>query len=333
MLGYLRLILAILVMLSHIGITIAGLNPGVTAVVIFYILSGAVVTHLWQDVLPQSKGKLINFYKDRLVRIFPLYIYTLLLTLMFLSLTAYGKPEYTISALLSNVLVIPLNYYMYIDSHILTKPAWCLIPPAWSLGVELQAYLVLPFLLMHPRLCFLTYIVSIAIYTAANYAFIPADYFGYRLIPGVLFMFILGSYIKNVQHSQAKRVIIMFSYLAIATQYLLIINNKDVASGFSKETLLGLLIGIPLILLNSWMKVKIPFNTVAGSVSYGVFLMHFMLIWALDEVGFVDKGALSYIITLIVSVCLFSLLSVYLVENKIKNISRHVIPEKKNNKI
>ena len=45
MFGYLRFLLAALVMLSHLKIT-CGINQGVTAVVSFYMLAGFVVTHL-----------------------------------------------------------------------------------------------------------------------------------------------------------------------------------------------------------------------------------------------------------------------------------------------
>mgnify|MGYP003343567634 FL=1 len=44
--GYLRLILALLVLLSHAGWRVAGLNPGVTAVIGFYLISGYVMAGL-----------------------------------------------------------------------------------------------------------------------------------------------------------------------------------------------------------------------------------------------------------------------------------------------
>ena len=42
MFGYIRFILAYFVLLSHVGIGLAGKNIGVFAVVIFYILAGLV---------------------------------------------------------------------------------------------------------------------------------------------------------------------------------------------------------------------------------------------------------------------------------------------------
>ena len=44
--GILRFILAILVLLSHTGVSLLGLNPGVMAVIVFYAISGYVMAAL-----------------------------------------------------------------------------------------------------------------------------------------------------------------------------------------------------------------------------------------------------------------------------------------------
>lgn len=320
MLGYLRLALAILVMLSHIDITIAGLNPGVMAVVIFYMLAGMVTTHLWENVIPQQKGKLFTFYRGRLKRILPLYMTTLVLTLLFISVTAYGQPEYTLGTLLNNIFIVPLNYYMYINSNILTSPSWCLIPPAWSLGAEIQAYLLMPFLLIHPRLCFIAFLSSISLYSAANYNLIPADDFGYRLIPGVLFIFIIGSYIKKAPQCTTARIILLISYLVLITEYLLLSRFSSTWPGFSQETRLGIIIGMPLLIAHGKINFKIPYNSIAGSISYGVFLMHFLVIWVLDRLNLLEKWTPMSISMLVIIVVLCSLIFVYLIENKLEKL-------------
>jgi len=70
MTGLLRLFLAILVLISHLGLYFFGLNEGVFAVVIFYILAGHVVTFLFTK---RFKNDVKNFYRDRFLRIFPVY--------------------------------------------------------------------------------------------------------------------------------------------------------------------------------------------------------------------------------------------------------------------
>jgi len=185
MFGYLRFILAVFVLLSHVDVRIFNLNPGVIAVVIFYMLAGHVVSHLWNDIIPDGRAKLFRFYWDRILRIMPLYIYVLVITLLFLMFTGYADPRFSFFKLAGNFFVIPLNYYMVMDTTILTKPDWCLIPPAWSLGAELQAYILLPFILMNKKLKILLVLSSFTVYMLANLSIINPDYFGYRLVFGV----------------------------------------------------------------------------------------------------------------------------------------------------
>ena len=320
MTGYLRLGLAALVLLSHTGITINGLNPGVIAVIIFYMLAGGVVTHLWHDILPQGKGKLRAFYTDRILRIFPLYLYIASLTAIFILITGYGSPSFQPLATLSNILIIPLSYFMFIDNSILTDPTWWLIPQAWSLGTELQAYLMLPFILIYKRAQLPVLIISISIYTAANLNIIHTDHYGYRLLPGIFFMFLIGSILKQ----ESRRSIISTPsnwLLLLATiNYLILHCTSGFQHVYTQETLVGILIGIPLLRLASATNIKLPHNKTAASLSYGVFLSHFLVIWFLDYSGAIEQHTLQYYAVLMALTLAISYSGAYLVEKRINTI-------------
>jgi peptidoglycan/LPS O-acetylase OafA/YrhL len=319
MTGYIRLALALLVLLSHAGVTINGLNPGVIAVVIFYMLAGGVVTHLWHDVLPAGNNKLRRFYQDRLLRIFPLYLYIATLTILFLLITGYSQPHFTPQALLNNALIIPLNYYMVIDSNILGDPSWWLIPQAWSLGAELQAYLLLPLILIYKRLKIALFIISIIIYTAANLNIIHTDYFGYRLLPGVFFIFIIGSIIKESQTAQKiSTPMILLSVTAIT--YSLFAYFNAFKQVYTQETLLGLLIGIPLLIASGRTTIKLPMNKLAASLSYGVFLSHFLVIWFLDYNKLPATDTATYYCSLIMLTIVLSYSGTILIEKRINAV-------------
>src|SRR4051812_4441983 len=73
MLGTLRLVLALLVALSHANVKIGGLNPGVMSVVCFYLISGYVMTGLLRDHYSNVR-RIPYFYLDRALRIFPQYL-------------------------------------------------------------------------------------------------------------------------------------------------------------------------------------------------------------------------------------------------------------------
>ena len=74
MLGTLRLVLALMVVLSHAGVRVAGLNPGVIAVIGFYLISGYVMAGLIRRHYRQP-AQAGAFYLDRAVRLLPQYFF------------------------------------------------------------------------------------------------------------------------------------------------------------------------------------------------------------------------------------------------------------------
>jgi peptidoglycan/LPS O-acetylase OafA/YrhL len=313
-LGYIRLLLATVVLLSHVDVRIYSLNPGVIAVVMFYMLAGVVVTHLWHEVIADGPNKLWRFYRDRLLRITPLYFYAALLVLLFLLITDYGDPHYKPLALLNNILIIPLNYYMYLDSTVMSAPAWNLIPQAWSLGAELQAYLVLPLALVYPRIRLVLFGMSFAVYIAANLTYINADHYGYRLLPGVLYVFLIGSYLKESQAGRHKITLPLLFFVALSLVYLLFEGTGLFPRAYMKETLIGMLIGIPLITTAYLSSIKLPYNRFMGSLSYGVFLTHFLVIWLLDFWDVATSHSLLYWALLLGMTAIISIIGVFLAE-------------------
>lgn len=314
--GYLRFILAFFVLISHLEIRFRGLNPGVTAVVIFYLLAGHVVSHLWMDLIPPGKGRLMAFYKDRALRIMPLYLYVMVLTLLFLFVTDYGSPNYSLLKLMGNLLVVPLNYYMLIDTTILTDPSWWLIPPAWSLGVELQAYLLLPLIFEHRWLKRLLTLGSMGVYMAANLNYLNPDYFGYRLIPGVFFIFVAGASIQRRERLFPWAVWGMTALIA------LIFWRYGWLNTYATETFLGILLGVPLLSFLSRFRPKPPLNALLGSLSYGIFLSHFLVVWWFDylELSFPDGTFYAGSVAL-VSI-LISFTGVYCLEKRVDAIRK-----------
>lgn len=282
--GSLRLLLACLVLLSHLGISIYGLNPAVSAVVVFYLLAGHVVACLWAKWQHQPKA-LFCFYRDRSWRIFPQYgaamIFAALLWLNgaqspFIS-THPSRADW-----LSNIIIIPLNYYMYTG-----QDSFTLIPPAWSLGAEMQFYLLAPLLLSQKLATILmVFGVSLGVFALAQLQILDIDHYGYRLMPGVLFIFLLGALHELAYRHTLLRKLLIFlwtfnfiylSWLFEAGRYL----------PYNKEVALGLMIAMPLLALLNKAKPDKQNNSIArldrrlGELSYGVFLYHFPIIWLL----------------------------------------------------
>lgn len=278
MLGTFRLVLALLVAFSHAGGAIAGFNPGVVAVVCFYLISGYVMTGLLRDHYPDAR-RMPLFYLDRGLRLFPQYLVVAALTLAWFATTgrhtAFLQHAPQWQDLVANLTVVPLNYFMYNGTDRFT-----LIPPAWSLGAEIQFYLLIPLLLLF-RLRTAAFLVGLAVFGAAAWGYLHTDTFGYRLLPGVLVFFLLGSALYDARNTGTQRgtVIVTAGGLAAIVFGFALSHFGRLMSPYNPETLFGLVIGLPLLY---WLG-KLPQHTLdnrLGDLSYGVFLNHFLIQWA-----------------------------------------------------
>lgn len=247
MFGYIRFILAYFVLLSHVGIGLAGKNIGVFAVVIFYILAGLVTSKVFIKIAPQN-AQISYFVKDRFLRIYPAFLFAFVLTALFFCATSYLQPHFSAKNLLANALIVPLNYFFWLDVSVIDAPAGLnfLIPPAWSLGAELQAYALLVLAIKFRRLGYALALGSLGVYAAANLGFIDSDIYGYRLVCGVFFMFYTGFLIYQKQHGKLA---VFYSAMTALACYLFYSRNFGV---FSVETALGYLFGTAIVYIVAW---------------------------------------------------------------------------------
>jgi len=288
--GTLRFILATLVALSHLGVLYAGFNQGVFAVVIFYMLAGMVTYKL---ITTHFQNQALLYYKDRFKRIVPFYIASLIVasTLYLLGATSYyTSKEPTLLDIIANITIIPLAYYMYTNQDTFT-----LIPPAWSLAVEIQFYILAPYILTSKKLFTSIFLCSFIIFSLASLNIINPDYFGYRLLVGVIFIFLLGAMIQKQKHNKSPYIKIKNIYIALIAlaTYIYLAGEK---LPYNYETLSALLVGIPLLLYcNSPLPKKI--DRYLGSISYGIFLLHFPALWMVSL--FPRLNANIYIILLL----------------------------------
>ncbi|AAC07136.1 putative protein [Aquifex aeolicus VF5] len=215
---------------------------------------------------------------------------------------------------------------MYLENCIViltsTTPPWWAIPPAWSLGAEIQAYFLLPILLTYKMLGLSVFWISYIIYSLANLNIIHSDYFGYRLIPGVIFMFLSGAYLQKIVSGKASRLemlslIIIYIISLFWLVFFIIIKGKYGA--YTRETLLGLLVGIPLVYTLLKIRRKFYFNDLFGKLSYGIFLSHFLSFWILEFVNLTQNIISMIFLSLIISASV-SYLIITLIENKVEKI-------------
>lgn len=278
--GVLRLVLALLVLLSHADVRMAGLNPGVSAVIGFYLISGYVMAGLVQRHYAQPH-RVPLFYADRLLRLLPQYFAYMAAGLAWHLWT--GTPTLFLTRsptwqdLFNNITILPLNLYMYNGSD-----AYTLVPPAWSLGAELQFYLIAPAMLLWPRIGFVLAGASLAIQALALHGGLNTEWYGYRLLPGVLWVFGVGMALFHwVRHAPRRAAWLAWSAPVLAGGVYLYLRWLGLhAAPYHQEVLIGWGLGIPLLYGVAQLKAG-RLGTLAGDISYGVFLNHFLLLWIL----------------------------------------------------
>lgn len=278
--GTLRLFLATAVLLNHAGFRIFHLNPGVTAVICFYLISGYVMVGLVQSHYDGLR-RIPKFYLDRILRLFPQYLFYAFAVFAWQRWT--GNETFFLARaptgvdLFNNLTAIPLNFYMYNGAD-----KYILIPPAWSLGAELQFYLLAPFMLFWPRVGLALAGLSLGIHALALHGVLNTDWYGFRLLPGVLWVFGVGMLMFIWQRTRPRLAAALAWCAPVLAAFLYFCLRGHGLHGapHHQEVLIGWGIGIPLV---HWLSRLRPgrWDAFAGDVSYGVFLNHFLLIWVL----------------------------------------------------
>lgn len=268
------------------------LNPGVASVVVFYAISGYVMSALIGKHFSHPE-QASHFYVDRLARIYPQYLfYAAAAAVWFYTIghtTPFLQHEPSLIDWANNLLIAPLNLFMFNAADQFT-----LVPPAWSLGAELMFYLLAPLLWRYWRWALMLGATSLSVQATAWYQVLPTDAWGYRLLPGVLWIFVSGMALQRYQQTHAnwtRHVIwlvpLFCGFAALALGMLSSVNALQ--TPYNREVLLGFAVALPAI---QWLTTR---NTLGGLFSawhnwdqrlgdwsYGLFLNHFLCMWVLE---------------------------------------------------
>lgn len=305
--GYLRYFLALMVLINHLGVDVLTYRIGATAVIPFFIISGFVIRKIYESNPQPWKVFLIA----RLIRIMPQFILYSIVTLALLEYTKLGSMSAlwmnfstcTWGLLALSFTVIGNNFNIFGDC--------ILVPPAWSLGLELVFYISVLFIfkitLIKRQIIF---ILSFIVFLIAASGIIYFPTYAYRHIVGTLFIFMLGCCIidKRFLYRYTSILVYFLVFLLLIFVYLVIgINNYDTKVPLGKEVLLGIIFGMPIVaLLKNTNQTKI--DKIFRNISYGVFLNHILI--ARIYLAYVDENI--YRPTAVLVIVFFSTLLAYI---------------------
>lgn len=215
--GSVRTLLAIAVVFAHsYGFMFVG---GQLAVQLFYIISGFLISYILVEA--KSYTSIKGFYKNRFLRLYPIYWIVALATFtvylvggMFLekdlgSISIIKQLDFTgsLALIASNMLLVGQDWIMFTAFsdglfHLTTDfrdtdvPVWqgLLVPQAWTLGVEISFYLLAPFILYNKRIILILLTASLALRVYLLFIGLGLqDPWTYRFFPTELAFFLFGA--------------------------------------------------------------------------------------------------------------------------------------------
>ncbi len=132
----------------------------------------------------------------------------------------------------------------------------------------------------------------------ANFTVIPlmgllnTDWYGYRLLIGVLFIFLSGVLIERRTHSGTATLCALLIYIVF-------LYKMQIRRGYDMEVAFGYLVGLPLIILLGNIRLKSLWYEAqreAGNISYGLFVFHFPVLWVLEIFNVPDAIVLPLVL-------------------------------------
>lgn len=299
--GLTRILLALAVVSAHTGpgqILNIGFIDGRGAVKIFFIISGFYTALILQEKYNKDSS-IKTFYVNRFLRLWPTYIFITLL-IMAMKFSRSGDvglvfEPYWIAVIVgfSNLFILGQEMLYFINADLKSGVfRWCpngsdCAPnmhhlayniPAFTLGIELQFYLLAPFItrLRNLKLAII-FLISIGFHYFLGATNRDIVGYNYHWLPGALAYFLSGvfgyrfyAFMKN--RPQPK----WLGFLAVAIT-LALITSHSVRRFFPDEKWVFLVAAllIPFIFRFS---AKSKWDRIIGELSYPVYLFHFPIL-------------------------------------------------------
>lgn len=268
----------LLVFLFHFQITL--FSKGYLGVDIFFVISGYLMAAIYGDM--KTLPKVWDFFERRFNRLLPAYFTVLVLTLLYSTFVVlpHEQGEVNKHALWSTGFMPNIGFWM--DSTYFNKSQFKPFLNFWSLGVELQFYVVVPvivYLFFRSKALVTALLLgSLATYITVNAISPKLSFF---MMPLRLWEFLAGFMIAKFHqnHTVSKPSIGLAALIFLMGGILFLSGNEKLLGWVELSVVLltGAVIyfGLPLAFLNSRSSLVLQW---LGKYSYSIYLLHFPVI-------------------------------------------------------
>jgi peptidoglycan/LPS O-acetylase OafA/YrhL len=275
---------------------------GDDAVRMFFIISGFLIAFILNADTYSSPR---SFWINRFLRIYPLYWIVAGATLTTLLLEHWRSavngffhlPASAQAALaLANIVIFGQDVIMFtgirddslafVFNFRQSSPqlwTFLLVPPAWSLGLELTFYAIAPFIVTKVRALLGLFVVSIILKGASiHFGLGKTDPWSYRFFPFELSMFLLGALSQRYllpfaeRHSSQKIASIPLPLVVTAGTLAAVLFYRWLPGGKYQSiwSAVGFAAFLPFLFLQS----KSAFDRRIGELSYPIYVVHWSIV-------------------------------------------------------
>lgn len=339
----LRFFAASMVLVSHIeqikelrGLKSVFQNPlfsslGTLGVVLFFVLSGFLITYLLIVEKETSKENTIsvkNFYMRRVLRIWPLYFMIIFIGLVVMP--AFGFYEFNSSELVSNYnlkIIIPLLLFFLPNVVLVFFGGLPFLHQTWSIGTEEQFYLIWPHVIKKSVnvlrslgvIIAVYFCIKIGLYFFKQNAIVHQIYSIWSTLSIVSLS--IGGICAGIYYKYKKELMIFMSSKLVKVIVLLLFIGFSCVSikipSLIRFDIFSLFFGyliLNLISASSFNFLEIKAFNYLGKISYGIYMWHpiaitfsFSILQSYSENSFF-LYSMSFLITIIIAACSYELI-------------------------
>lgn len=299
-------------------------SSGFIGVDIFFVISGYLMTKIIISGIDKNSFGLIDFYKKRLVRIFP----ALLVMITIFSFVLYFFLPIKLPNFFSNAFPSTLfysNIYYYLSSgYFESSSQENFLLHSWSLSVEWQFYMIFPIILiLFNKLGFRNYKILLALITILSFAcmyyyFINDKSFSFFMLPSRAWEMSLGGF-GFLYEKKAREIPIIIRKVLVTCCYIILIIvlfriiDINGNSWPNKLTFIPAIVTLGIILCQVDFKfIRLVSIKFIGDISYSWYLWHWPIY--VFAAYLMPDYSFKYQIMLLFITFVIAIISYYLVE-------------------
>lgn len=264
-------------------------------VILFFILSGFSIAYSLQ-----KKTNVIQFYRRRLIRLYPPYIFALAWAALCFYIVKIISPQLTVNKISIYDMASVFSTFKSTFLNMVYIPNGAFIPQFWSLRYEVVFYLLVPFLILNKRLYYFSSILIYAISIFINWQGLTGSNIIMQYIFHYNIFFAMGVWLfhnfNKVESKVAFKKNYIFYFSSIILILAMIVTKFKLAEYDRISLFLASLFSVILIVnfINKGITNKVLFFL--GNMSYTIYITHFASIYLFKAV-LIKMGIVSNTIT------------------------------------